>query len=587
MINKFAFFIILAGCFLWMQNQALAQWTPPPGNPPDGSAHLFINPMVEDLDLNSYRLFDHTNNNFVLDPGGSTAFRIDGTQWAGYFGKTYISELCLGGEGNCQTAWNADIFWRASGDGKGIYYRQSNPDHLGNVGINMVAPRYSLDVGKSYDNDTAIINIQDANNNVYTGLRLEIGSGSSASEKWFVGTANPDHALLFRASGSNVIRLSQTGVLNVMGGAGAHLYMYPPGGGEPGTGGNIELSDNATVDGVDISDYSDYFIDSGGTNGRVWTSDGAGRGYWGVAGGGGGGDGYIGLAGTHTAGGQLNMGNFNLNLDGEWLSGDGQDEGISIDANGTVILSGNLVSPTGAFVAGAISATSGNLQSFVSNSVNTVTLNVSGDEILTGRLGIGTNLPAHQLHLYRATGDNSELDIQSVAGAGNHWGIYQDRASADLYFWQGNNRVIFTNEGRVGIGTTAPGYDLDVNGTINAATSISATNANLTTQLRINRPANSDPIQLLGGTNPHTIRFDSQDLRFWTPNASEVMRLNKDTGNVGIANTNPNYKLDVTGSIHGTSYFSSDGSAGITRSINVGTCTITVKNGLITATTCP
>ena len=47
--------------------------------------------------------------------------------------------------------------------------------------------------------------------------------------------------------------------------------------------GNIVLLNNSMVDGVDISDYSPYFINSAGSNSQVWTSDGSGIGYWGTA----------------------------------------------------------------------------------------------------------------------------------------------------------------------------------------------------------------------------------------------------------------------------------------------------------------
>ena len=62
-------------------------------------------------------------------------------------------------------------------------------------------------------------------------------------------------------------------------------------------------------------------------------------------------------------------------------------------------------------------------------------------------------------------------------------------------------------------------------------------------------------------------------------------------GNVGIGIATPTSALDVNGTIDATSY-SVGGTAGYNGDITVGdgaggTCTITVTNGIITATTCP
>lgn len=70
----------------------------------------------------------------------------------------------------------------------------------------------------------------------------------------------------------------------------------------------------------------------------------------------------------------------------------------------------------------------------------------------SGEVGIGTTTPNRLLHLYQISGNNAEIDIQSTSGANNHWGIYQDRISKDLKFWQGNDRVTFADTGQVAVG---------------------------------------------------------------------------------------------------------------------------------------
>ena len=65
------------------------------------------------------------------------------------------------------------------------------------------------------------------------------------------------------------------------------------------------------------------------------------------------------------------------------------------------------------------------------------------------------------------------------------------------------------------------------------------------------------------------------------------------SGNIGVGTLTPAYSLDVLGSIRGGNYYSSDGTVGMSGTINTrkadnsGSCSIIVKNGLITTTTCP
>ena len=81
------------------------------------------------------------------------------------------------------------------------------------------------------------------------------------------------------------------------------------------------------------------------------------------------------------------------------------------------------------------------------------------------KLGIGIETPNKLLHIY-SNEENAEIDIQS--GDNTHWGIYQDGWSGDMLFWNEGNRVIFTDYGYVGIGTTTPEHNLDVAGDVNA-----------------------------------------------------------------------------------------------------------------------
>ncbi|OGS32544.1 MAG: hypothetical protein A2218_13210, partial [Elusimicrobia bacterium RIFOXYA2_FULL_53_38] len=93
-------------------------------------------------------------------------------------------------------------------------------------------------------------------------------------------------------------------------------------------------------------------------------------------------------------------------------------------------------------------------------------------------------------------------------------------------------RVRIDKAGNVGIGTTAPGYKLDVAGSFNA-TSVYA-----------------NGVLLSPGTGSN-----------WSVNGSNIYR---GTGNVGIGNTNPGYKLVVDGDVNGVLF------PGLFSNINTG-----------------
>jgi hypothetical protein len=102
------------------------------------------------------------------------------------------------------------------------------------------------------------------------------------------------------------------------------------------------------------------------------------------------------------------------------------------------------------------------------------TLDANGNLFLRGTLGIGTNQPNRLLHLYKTSGDNAEIDIQSVEGENQHWAIYNERSDNSLRFWNNNasnnerekNVLTILKTGQVGIGTMIPQAKLEVIGNV-------------------------------------------------------------------------------------------------------------------------
>ena len=191
---------------------------------------------------------------------------------------------------------------------------------------------------------------------------------------------------------------------------------------------------------------------------------------------------------------------------------------------------------------------------------------IVGNGIITsGNLGIGTTSPESKLDLYSSTVNSSYLIIRSNASsATDNLGIYfrNDGAPAasgsryktkilavgsgawgisDLHFCLNNQandtnnaevntdtRLIIKSGGNVGIGTTTPGYSLDVTGDINC-----------TGDFRVNG------VPFTGSSQ-------------WTTSGSDIYYT---TGDVGIGTTDPDvYKLNVQGDLNFTGTLYQNGS---------------------------
>jgi len=165
-----------------------------------------------------------------------------------------------------------------------------------------------------------------------------------------------------------------------------------------------------------------------------------------------------------------------------------------------------------------------------------------------GNAGIGTTMPNRRLHVYQTSGNNAEINIQSVIGSNEHWAIYQDRASEDLRFWNDDavgeqNILTITNEGKVGIGTLTPNKFLHVY-------SGAGDNAEI-------------DIQSVAGTDKHWAIYQdrtTEDLNFWHEDGDNVLTVTNE-GLVGIGTTtvDSGLALDVDGKIGADEYCNADG----------------------------
>ena len=151
-----------------------------------------------------------------------------------------------------------------------------------------------------------------------------------------------------------------------------------------------------------------------------------------------------------------------------------------------------------------------------------------------GKLGIGTTSPSEKLEVDgdifingSAAGGRS-LQLKR-SGATNSWKLTQGHTDTNALeiLEGGNTRFIIKPGGNVGIGTTSPGYKLQVDGGNVAITGGSSSTLFL----------NENTNQLYGDENGVVILQANDNIRLRT-NSSERVRINS-SGNVGIGTTSP------------------------------------------------
>ncbi|MFA7119731.1 MAG: hypothetical protein WC159_13250, partial [Sphaerochaetaceae bacterium] len=190
-------------------------------------------------------------------------------------------------------------------------------DNGTNVGVGDSNPTNKLSVNGTI---SATIFKNSALNNCSNGLIAnstgEINCRSTSfvtTDQYWTGTATNLVSSTARAS----LGLGSLATLSaVSGGTGGTI--------SDGTITNADINASAAIAASKIQ-YGTYFINSAGTSGQVWTSDGSGAGSWVALAAGSGGDNL----GDHKAGRNIFMNSY-------WLSGDGDDEGVFVSDSGNV-----------------------------------------------------------------------------------------------------------------------------------------------------------------------------------------------------------------------------------------------------------
>jgi hypothetical protein len=241
-------------------------------------------------------------------------------------------------------------------------------------------------------------------------------------------------------------------------------------------------------------------------------------------------------------------------------------QGGQINASGGLCIAGDCKTSWS-----QVSGDGGNSQSQWTTSGNSIYYN-------SGSVGIGTATPGATLNIYHNDSNGSGLRIDNAAAAGTHkYGVLMQAGSsaygvtdwpnatvlegtaagglvlsgyeAPIKFQTNfrTTRMLISNSGNVGIGTTSPVSKLEVSGTIYSSSA--ATN---TVFSGVVGTANANFVGSSGYWALRTATNNSYNLDVYNGGSPTTAITALQTGNVGIGTTSPGQKLSVAGTVEST-----------------------------------
>lgn len=170
-----------------------------------------------------------------------------------------------------------------------------------------------------------------------------------------------------------------------------------------------------------------------------------------------------------------------------------------------------------------------------------------------GNVGIGNNDPQSKLSVagqVAISGPSIGVVFKNTANGNKLWDVSQEAGMLSVNETGVQTVMTWAQGGYVGIGTKAPAYPLQINTANYKALKLFTTNPNSDVFMTAN-PTGQGVFRLnaFGGLN--AIVFSNGDPDASPTGGTELMRI-KGNGNVGIGNADPQYKLDVSGTLNVT-----------------------------------